>query len=305
MPPSVAAVVVTYHPKPAAAEGLRAALDQCASVVVVDNASTDAELAPLLNPRLDVVRNATNLGVAAAQNAGIRRAIEKGASHVLLLDQDSVPEPGMVAALLAACGDGVGIAAPVAFDPGQQKPARFFVSADGKSGEARELDGPVLEGLLFAISSGSLVPVATLAKAGLLLEPYFIDYVDVEFGLRVRKAGLKIVAVRDARLRHRLGDYEERRFFGRLIPVTHHSAKRRFTQTRNRIWTLRLHGRAFPAFRRLERRARKVDGIRLVFFERGRVSKMWAVFRGWCAGLFTSPPRTPPGVPSTTPSTPR
>ena len=40
-----------------------------------------------------------NLGVAAAQNQGIEWAKQQGATHVLLLDQDSLPHPDMVARL--------------------------------------------------------------------------------------------------------------------------------------------------------------------------------------------------------------
>ncbi|CAM5236427.1 hypothetical protein RLIN73S_04777 [Rhodanobacter lindaniclasticus] len=43
-----------------------------------------------------------NLALAAAQNIGIEWARERGFGHVLLLDQDSEPGEGMVAALLGA-----------------------------------------------------------------------------------------------------------------------------------------------------------------------------------------------------------
>lgn len=289
-PGAVAAVVVTFHPRPEAAAGIEAALAQAQRVIVIDNGSAESELAPLAairDERLEILRNAGNLGVAAAQNRGIKRARELGAAFVLLLDQDSVAEPGMVAALRAACTDpSVGIAAALAADTSQKKAPQFLTSADGRLCEIREATEPVTHHLFFAIASGSLIPVATFDRAGLMREDYFIDDVDIEFGLRVRRAGLDIVAVRDARLRHRLGEYEERRFMGRTIPVTHHSAQRRFYQARNRRWTKRLHGSAFPGYFRSRHRAARVDLLRLLLFERGRIGKLWATFRGALAGMF-------------------
>ncbi len=288
--PPVAAVIVTFHPRPEAAAGAAAALEQAQRVIVVDNGSAEGELAPVAairDERLEILRNAGNLGIAAAQNRGIKRARELGAAYVLLLDQDSVAEPGMVAALLAACADSsIGIAAAVAADPSQKKAPQFLTSADGKLCEIREATEPLTRHLFFAIASGSLIPVATFDKAGLMREDFFIDGVDIEFGLRVRRAGLDIVAVRDARLRHRLGEYEERRFMGRTIPVTHHSAQRRYYQARNRRWTKRLHAGALPGYFRAQRRAGLVDLLRLLLYERGRVGKLWATFRGALAGMF-------------------
>ena len=43
-----------------------------------------------------------NTGIAAAQNVGIRQALGAGASHVILFDQDSAPDAGMVQALLSS-----------------------------------------------------------------------------------------------------------------------------------------------------------------------------------------------------------
>lgn len=290
---AVVAVIVTYHPGPDVARTLEAALAQAGHVVVVDNGSAPEELAAVeaaaaSTGRLDLLRNPDNRGIAAAQNQGIARARALGAGWVLLLDQDSVAEPGMVSALLAAVQrDSVGLAAAVPCDPTQQrKPVKFLTSPDGRRTTVAEPSGPVLTNLLYAIASGSLIPLPVLDRVGGMREDFFIDFVDVEFGLRLRRAGYDVVAVRDARLRHRLGAYEERWLFGRLVPVTHHSAERRYTQYRNRVRTLRLHGLAMPALLRSEMPAIALDLLRLALFETGRWRKLRATLRGAAAGLF-------------------
>ena len=70
-------------------------------VVLVDNGSRNFDEGRLceLRPALRIRRLATNLGIAAAQNEGVRLARERGAAYVLFLDQDSIPQSGMVACL--------------------------------------------------------------------------------------------------------------------------------------------------------------------------------------------------------------
>jgi len=98
----VCAVVVCYAPDQHVLSQLLDGLTtQVGAVVIVDNAGQGVGAAELL------VSNATvmlaqphNIGLAAAQNLGLSWARAHDYTHVLLLDQDSVPAPGMVARLL-------------------------------------------------------------------------------------------------------------------------------------------------------------------------------------------------------------
>jgi GT2 family glycosyltransferase len=47
-----------------------------------------------------LLRQAKNIGVGAAYNLAAHWAREQGATHLLLLDQDGVPAPGMIGALM-------------------------------------------------------------------------------------------------------------------------------------------------------------------------------------------------------------
>jgi len=75
-------------------------------LLIVDNGSSAAAVEALRAQAqalgCALLALGTNLGIAAAQNRGIAWARERGASHVLLLDQDSVPASDMVARLLQA-----------------------------------------------------------------------------------------------------------------------------------------------------------------------------------------------------------
>ena len=98
--PGVCAVVVTWQPD---IEVLRELLDalspQVGRIVVVDNATRDPAFRAFCAARTDMmlVASSENHGLAHAINVGIEHARGlPGVSHVLLMDQDSVPEAGMV-----------------------------------------------------------------------------------------------------------------------------------------------------------------------------------------------------------------
>src|SRR5262245_40113637 len=101
----VFAIVVTYRPDAQAGACVRALEPQLAGVLIVDNGSAPEHLAALqalCGDKVRLLALGRNLGVGAAHNAGIAAAREAGATHALLMDQDSVAAPDMVARLLEA-----------------------------------------------------------------------------------------------------------------------------------------------------------------------------------------------------------
>lgn len=251
MPPTpvVIAVVVTYHPDQTTARLLGTLARQCAHVLVVDNGSTAAELAHLRSTAKKLALDATNVnfielaantGIAHAQNMGIQQAISLGATHVLLSDQDSDPAADMVAQLLRTVADPqVGAAGPYIAEnkPGGDE----LVYVDRKWGPRRanatEL-GTAEVNAAFLLASGCLIPVPVLQTVGPMNAGYFIDHVDLEWGLRARRAGYRLVVNTAARLHHSLGD-ETVQLPGRRQPVHVHSPVRCYYLARNTIHLMR------------------------------------------------------------------
>jgi rhamnosyltransferase len=245
-PQRVGAVIVTYFPRP---DSLQALLDAVASqverLVLVDNtpaAHAGPDLSRFASERCDVIRNGDNLGLAAAQNLGIGRARERGCDHVLLLDQDSLPAPGMVDRLCSALrrlqSSGVRVAAvgPRWNDRHSGRDAPFVrigvgrmhkVHCDDRSREPVACDT--------LVASGCLIPVASYDAIGPMDERLFIDQVDVEWGLRAQALGYRLFGVCDAVLQHGIGEAAVPVWFarGRRVPV--HSPVRDYYLVRNTI----------------------------------------------------------------------
>jgi rhamnopyranosyl-N-acetylglucosaminyl-diphospho-decaprenol beta-1,3/1,4-galactofuranosyltransferase len=104
----VVAVVVTWNRRDLLAESLRATLAQTRPpdrVIVVDNASTDGTQHLLQDefPAVTQLRTTINIGGAGGFALGIRTGLEANPTALLwLMDDDTVPEPDALAALLAA-----------------------------------------------------------------------------------------------------------------------------------------------------------------------------------------------------------
>ena len=241
---TVVAVVVTYHPDRFALDALLdALLDQVERVVIVDNGSDEPVVSwNAANPRVEFLLQEQNLGLARAQNLGIARAKALGAVYVLLSDQDSLPAPDMVFHLLAAAevaqGKGAKLAAvgPRYLDPRQSNPPPFLRRHGWRivrqpcrrSAEVVEVD--------YLIASGCLIPTDALIALGGMAEELFIDYVDIEWGLRARHAGYQLLGACAAGMQHALGE-QPVRLFGKSIPV--HSPLRHYYHFRNAVWLYR------------------------------------------------------------------
>lgn len=259
--PAAWAVVVTYHPELTGfLLQLSSLLKQCAGVVVVDNGS-GPELAAAISShfggQLELIELGDNQGIAAAQNAGIALARRNGASHVVLFDHDSQPAPDMVQRLLAcwarltAEGLRVGSVGPCYQDERQSNPPPF-IRVRGlrlkrclvpESEDSVEVD--------YLIASGCLIPVSVLDDAGGMNEALFIDYVDIEWGLRVRSMGYTNHGCFSARMAHSLGD-EPISFLGTAYPAR--SPLRHYYMFRNAVLLYRM--------RHIPRDWKIADGLR-------------------------------------------
>ncbi len=259
----VVAIVVTFNPEPDQLSKLLSTLtSQADFTIVVDNGSrTDVpgHIKDSGFERLESIGLQSNVGIAAAQNVGIARARELGGEYILLSDQDSVPAQSMVATLVDAAermraeGEMPACVGPRYLDDRQQNPPPF-IRVTGLTLErcACDTDNAIVP-VDYLIASGCLIPMAVLDKVCGMREDLFIDYVDIEWGLRARHFGFQSYGVCAAQMRHSLGD-QPIEFLGKKLPV--HRPLRHYYHFRNAV--LLYRERWVPANWKL------VDGWRLL-----------------------------------------
>ena len=103
----VCAVVVTHNRRSLLVEclaALRTQIRRPDRILVVDNASSDGTPQMLRNeyPDVELVALATNQGGAGGFHDGLRRAHAGGSDWIWLMDDDTVPTPSCLEALLSA-----------------------------------------------------------------------------------------------------------------------------------------------------------------------------------------------------------
>src|SRR5688572_23110023 len=61
-------------------------------IIVLDNSPTNESLKVLKEnfPKIKIIKNKTNLGFAAGNNVGIRYATKHNATHILILNPDTI-----------------------------------------------------------------------------------------------------------------------------------------------------------------------------------------------------------------------
>jgi len=246
--------------------------------VVVDNGSTDGSADAVAErfPDVELIRTGVNLGFAGGNNVGIRRALDRGADWVLLLNNDTTVEPGLLDALAEAAAarpDAGLLACKVLYADGDRL---WYAGAgfDPYLGRSRhrgfgEPDTPgALDDTERATGSAMAVSRAAIEAAGLLDEELFLYAEDLEWSLRIREAGFAVVYVPAARVRHHVSAAAG----GAGSPTTS------YYETRNMLAVVERY-RPLPRGARGLRRA--VVVLPRVLVAAPRPASAWAALRGW------------------------
>lgn len=187
-------------------------------LISVDNASTDGTV-PLLRTHSEVeqlvISNVSNIGVAAANNQGIRAAIEGGCEYVLLINNDVTFGPDLFAELVQGLIDhDCDMTVPLIYfkNPpdkiwtagGSFQPRLGFrVRHRGLNEDDRgQFNLPVK--IDYAPTCCVLIHREVFGKIGLMDERYFVYADDVDFMYRARRAGLAMYYVPSGKLWHKV-----------------------------------------------------------------------------------------------------
>lgn len=266
----IAAVVVFYYPDSKAIEHVNQ-LSKLIDVIVVDNSDFGHEQRQNQLPfDCNYISNAENLGIARALNQGLEVALTNNKTWCLLLDQDSrVDEtflqqmrvlPSHFSQGLSGCyysepaesieGENARLRQVAAVIPyyfaenldryGDLIQVKKWSIARLKVHNNAELQTHQVESqfvpVSYGISSGSLVNICAFKCIGHHDESLFIDFVDVEWGLRANANGFKILANTQAVLMQQLGE-QPISIFG--CKVVHHKPLRHYYYLRNVFLMLR------------------------------------------------------------------
>jgi rhamnosyltransferase len=184
------AIVVTFNPKSPPKELCTLLETQC-RVLVVDN-STEHDCVVQIqiwarSNNYDHIWMNGNVGIAAAQNAGLEFARRFGASGLVFFDQDSLIDSSALTVLVNAVKHG-------------QRAVYSLIPGDRSS----TMDTRTFE-LCELMSSGSGCKLDIFDAVGPFEAELFIDCVDFEWGWRCLRHGVPIFALECGVFQHTLG----------------------------------------------------------------------------------------------------
>jgi rhamnosyltransferase len=229
--PEFLGLVVLFHPDEGVVERVRSYIADLSSLLVIDNSVPPSPMMQelkALDPKVIAIVNDSNLGIARALNQGTEYGAAHGFDWLLTMDQDSHFRPGAIGIMkdyLSTVKTTPGILAPFHHTPGARLPQFHGLTKN----------------LRITMTSGNLLNLHAAARCGPFEEKLFIDSVDHDYCLRLRKLGFQIIRLNTAILEHSLGNIRYSNLLGFRIKTSNHSAPRRYYMTRNRLFVMSRH----------------------------------------------------------------
>lgn len=206
-------VVLTWNGRADTLDLLAGLTAEQATVLVVDNGSTDGTESSVRArfPAVRYLQTGANLGYAGGNNAGIAYALEHGADVVCVLNNDTVVEPGFLDPLLAAVGSGVRAVSPDIRYAGEPDVSWFrgsvlerrsgwptHIEPEAQSAASHPFPSPVLTGCCL------LATADTWRRVGLFDAGLFLMFEDSDWSMRAAAQGVELLVIPASRIRHKV-----------------------------------------------------------------------------------------------------
>lgn len=183
--------------------------------LVLDNSSTDGSVEAIRSafPSVEIIALNDNAGYAGNNNVGIQAALDRGADWVFVLNEDTILAPNCLEQLVQAGeADGnVGIVGPMVYHFDEPEVIQSAGGTLGPYWEALHIginerdirQFPVTRSVDWISGCAIMVRRDAIKQVGMLDAKFFYYWEEVDWCIRVRRAGWKIVHVPGAKLWHK------------------------------------------------------------------------------------------------------
>ncbi|HIT37776.1 MAG TPA: glycosyltransferase [Candidatus Onthousia faecipullorum] len=277
----IAGVVVLYNPDENVKKNIDSYINNLDILYVVDNSPEPNDNAKYYKgKKIKYISNHGNKGIAYALNVGAKEAIKEKSEWLLTMDQDSsfkddslskmigflkeLKTNNIMSSALNLKYDNLGVISAL---------QRTRLNKDEK---LKGIDYP-----LVVMTSGNIINLDAYKKVGGFKDWLFIDAVDFEFCLNIKKHKYDIIQYNEAELNHNLGYINEYNFLGKTVYVTNHSAIRRYYITRNRHYLYDLYNEDFLDYCSIELGRTKKELLKIILFEDNKWNKIKAIYKGY------------------------
>jgi len=194
-------------------------------LIVVDNASNDGSREALSKIKdITLVKNDKNLGYSGGNNIGIKHALSLGSEYILILNNDTIVEKSLIINLINSAKKGDIVSPKIYFAKGfefhknrykKEDLGKVIWYAGGKIDWQNvigihigvdEVDhGQFSKRLEINLATGACILIRrqVFEKIGFFDEKYFLYLEDMDFCVRAKRAGFKIIFEPKAILWHK------------------------------------------------------------------------------------------------------
>ncbi|ARK10406.1 glycosyltransferase family 2 protein [Fibrella sp. ES10-3-2-2] len=269
----IAGVVVLYQSPPSCLDSIRTYWHQVEKLYIIDNSPVAidwiADLGPD-RPTISYSHFGTNLGIATALNVAAKAAIADQFDYLLTMDDDSQAPADMITRMktyLAQTNtDRLGVLAP-----------RHVLSTAPSNVPAPTEAHSVLT----TMTSGNLLKLAVYQQVGPFLDSLFIDVVDHEYYLRLRKNNYQVIELPWVELTHRLGAQKQR--LG--LRFVSHNPTRNYYLVRNSIFVANLYRHIEPSYLVYALKIVLIETAKAALLEDKPTERLRAIFQGLADGF--------------------
>ena len=266
-------------------------------IIVVDNESQEKKAAHLLKmfPNIILLPQVINLGFTGANNIGIQHALDLDVPYIMLLNNDTVVTSDFIRPLLTTldASDDIGAVQPkiLFFDAphkiwnagGLIQPFITYTKTIGfRKINSSQYDG--IKEVDWITGCCILLKSEVVRAVGLLDDRFFAYYEYVDWSLRIRNKGYRLLCCADAPIYHKVSAssiHETKTADGYLSPFVH------FLNIRNHVFLVRLHSKGINAMLSHLYLLLKITGYVVYFSLRRRNKKLKMSLKGFIEGYKT------------------
>ena len=263
----LAGVVVWYNPSKKDIKNIDSYIKSVDKLYIVDNSENGSNESKIPNSKkVEYIYQNENLGIAKALNIACYKAIKEKYKFILTMDQDSCFKSNDVDKMKTKISSldlsKIGIISP------------WHKTKLKLEKPKEEIDYP-----LDVMTSGNILNLDIFQKIGGFKEFLFIDGVDIEYCLNLKKNGYKVMRINSIELQHDLGDIFYRNFLVKEFMCDNHNYLRIYYMTRNYRYIRKEYRNIAPEFCDI---LVKIKGLifKIVFYEKDKFRKLRSIVFG-------------------------
>ena len=258
----LSAVVVWYNPTEKEKNNIDSYLKYIDKLYIIDNSESKNNIKN--NKKIKYVFNGDNLGIAKALNIGANLAIKDNFKWLITMDQDTSFQNDDINRIKEYIENNdmqnIGIVSP-------WHKTKLHVEKPKE-----KIDYP-----LDVMTSGNFLNLEIYIKVGGFREEYFIDGVDIEYCLRLKKNNYKVLRLNNIEIIHNLGNIQYKYIFNKELLCLNHNYLRVYYRVRNYNYIREEYRDVAPEFCDILVKMKALVWC-IIFYEKDKFRKLKSVY---------------------------